>query len=393
MPGRIRNTKSLAKRIDRGYLKRLFPLAMWRRTLTTAFLIVGLGWLGLYAISRDQTPYSAGALTRAHAFLGDKCSACHGAELAAGSKAADARCTACHDGPVHQTTQTFNPACATCHVEHRGAAQLAAATDSSCVECHGNLETKSGRLTVAARIQSFSSGHPQFAVLRDRDADTTNIRFNHQKHVGKDVGQKCSDCHQPAILAPGPHSHVTSKAAMGLPKYADNCAACHPLNFDDKITEAAPHDQPAVVHRFVTEQLSKYIAAHPADLGKDGTPVNAVAWVKFRTEAAEKQLWGETCARCHDMKETVVKAANFKSRWFNKAQFDHSAHQELTCISCHAEAMTSTSASDVMLPGIQVCRQCHNSERNSAGANCSMCHVYHDWSKEKAVEGKFMIGH
>ena len=381
MPGRIRNTKNLAKRIDRGYLKRLFPLPAWRRILTAALLIASLGWLGLYAISRDQGPYSSGPLTRAHNFLGEKCSSCHSAKGWLGKKVADAQCSACHDGPLHQAEQTFNPACVSCHVEHRGMPRLTAATDDGCVACHGNLKTKSGRLTVAASVESFTDGHPQFGAAAKNTIDPGNIRFNHEKHVGKDIGQKCGDCHN------------ASKTLVALPKYADNCAACHPLNFDDKIADAAPHGQPAVVRQFVTAQLTKYIAAHPADLGQQ----SSAAWIKGRTEAAEKQLWGETCARCHDTKETdaaglpMVRPAMLTARWFRKAVFEHGAHQELTCISCHPDAATSKSASDVMLPGIQVCRQCHNSDSNSAGANCSTCHVYHDRSKEKGVDGKFVI--
>jgi hypothetical protein len=134
-----------------------------------------------------------------------------------------------------------------------------------------------------------------------------------------------------------------------------------------------------VVHQFVADRLTK--------LG-----------LQSKIAADEKTLWDTTCARCHTMLAgadasglPVVAAAKITSRWFGKASFDHAAHQEMTCVSCHPGGMTSKAASDVLLPGIQVCRQCHTSAGNSAGATCATCHVYHDWAKEKGVDGKYMI--
>jgi hypothetical protein len=256
------------------------------------------------------------------------------------------------------------------------------------------LKTKTGTLTVAAKVESFK-GHPEFSQVA-AGKDATGLRFNHQKHVGE-LSQKCGDCHTPADVKPDPHSHVSSRALIAIPTYAGTCLPCHSLAVDDKIPDFAPHDKPEVVHKFVEEQLTKYIAAHPADLGKEGTPGNAAAWVKFKVADDEKKLLEETCARCHTLTApagfatAAVTPTKVPARWFTKASFDHSAHKELTCASCHARAATSTVASDVLLPGIGVCRQCHASGSASAGANCSTCHVYHDWSKEKPVDGKYMI--
>jgi hypothetical protein len=399
---RIRNTKKLGQRVDRTYLRRLYPIPRWRRILTFLFVTAGLVWLGIYAIARNQTPYTAGSLTPSHAFLGKRCAVCHGSGVGIGRKVADQQCAACHDGPVHQASQTFSPACIACHVEHRGIMQLAGAKDAGCAACHSNLQTKSGKLTVAASVSSFKS-HPEFAAVKSAQ-DTTGLRFNHQKHVGE-LSQKCADCHVPAdvtqgMARPDPHSHVSSRALMSMPTYAATCMPCHALTIDDKIADAAPHDKPEVVHRFVVDQLTKYIAAHPADLGTEGAPRSAGAWVQFKVAADEKKLMEETCARCHTLREGAgspglaaasVTPTHVAPRWFTKASFDHAAHQGLTCLSCHPNGTTSKVSSDVLLPGIGVCRQCHASGSATAGANCSTCHVYHDWSKEKPVEGKYMI--
>jgi hypothetical protein len=377
---RIRTTKKLAQRIDRTYLRKAFAIPLWRRILTAGCVAAALAWLGVYAAERNQTPYTAGALTPAHSFVGKNCVSCH-AGGGIGARVADKQCAGCHDAPIHNALQTSTPPCIECHVEHEGVARLAGGSDRSCVECHGNLQTKTGAHTVAAHIDSFRN-HPQFAAVTAAK-DPTGLIFNHQKHAGE-LGQKCGDCHPPADVSHGmakadPRSHVSSRALMAIPTYAATCMTCHPLNFDDKVSDPAPHDKPAVVHQFVVDRLTK--------LGLQG-----------KIAADEKALWDTTCARCHTMQPAadasglpVVAPTRLVSRWFGKSTFDHAAHQEVTCVSCHPGGMTSKTSSDILLPGIQVCRQCHTSARNSAGATCATCHVYHDWSKEKGIDGKFMI--
>jgi hypothetical protein len=376
---RIRTTKKLAQRIDRTYLRRMSWIPQERRVLTLGAVILALAWLGVNAAVRNQTPYTAGALTPAHSFVGKSCVNCH-AGGGIGARVTDKQCAACHDAPVHSVLQTATPACTECHVEHEGVTRLAGGSNRSCVACHGNLKTKTGVLTVASNIDSFKD-HPQFAAVK-AGADPTGIRFSHQKHAGE-LGQKCGDCHPPADVSQGmakvdPHSHVSSRALMAIPTYAATCMTCHPLNFDGKVSDPAPHDKPAVVHQFVADRLTK--------MG-----------LQSKIAADEKTLWDTTCARCHTILPAdasglpVVAAAKITSRWFSKASFDHAAHQEMTCVSCHPGGMTSKAASDILLPGIQVCRQCHTSAGNSAGDTCATCHVYHDWAKEKGVDGKYMI--
>ena len=389
---RIRTTKKLGQRVDRTYIKQLFPIPLWRRVLTAGAVMIGLAWLGLYAVARNQTPYTAGTLTPAHAFLGKQCANCHGESAAIGKKVADKQCVTCHDAPIHNVLQVRNPPCIECHVEHRGLQRLADQTNQGCVSCHGGLRIKGGgSAAIATRINSFAN-HPQFAPV-EAGSDKTGIKFNHAKHV-TELTQKCGDCHPAADISqgmakPDPHSHVSSRALMAIPSYAGTCMPCHALNFDDKVSDAAPHDKPAVVDRFVKQAVAKYFASHPRELGAGG--------VTARIASDEKQLWDTVCGRCHAMQQAdasglpVVPPAKVTARWFTKATFDHAAHQGLTCASCHPNAAKSTVATDMLLPGIDTCRNCHNSARTSAGSSCSTCHVYHDWSKEKTVDGKYTI--
>lgn len=75
--------------------------------------------------------------------------------------------------------------------------------------------------------------------------------------------------------------------------------------------------------------------------------------------------------------------------------FNHYAHQAVACDSCHNKVRTSKETSDVLIPGIETCRQCHNADPTKVGAaedNCFLCHQYHDWKAQKpGMKGKFTI--
>jgi hypothetical protein len=392
-----RNTKKLAERIDRAYLRHLFPIPRWRRILTGVFLILGLGWLGLFALTRNQWPYTAGPLSAPHGFVGRNCAVCHGSDMGVAKRVVDQKCAACHDAPPHNAQQISSPACGDCHVEHRGIDRLAGLHDLECARCHSDLRTKNGVRTVNPHVKNFAT-HPQFAAVL-AGHDPTGLKFNHAVHVGQPMD--CVICHPLADISqgvgPNAHSHVPSRALRQVPTYAATCSPCHALNFDDKITDPAPHDKPTVVDRFVRDSLAKYIAAHPAEMGKEGSPRSQAAWVKFKADADEKTLFTTTCARCHAMRPAdssglpVVPPAKVNTVWFTRASFDHTAHQALTCGSCHGAAAKSTSSSDLLLPGIAICQNCHNSAQAAAGNTCATCHRYHDWSKEKGINGKYKV--
>ena len=89
-----------------------------------------------------------------------------------------------------------------------------------------------------------------------------------------------------------------------------------------------------------------------------------------------------------------VVAANITLRWFPKSVFSHQAHMAVTCESCHAQALTSTETSDVLLPGIKTCQTCHNGKPNVEGVSengCFLCHTYHKWDQRKEFKGKYVI--
>jgi hypothetical protein len=266
------------------------------------------------------------------------------------------------------------------------------------------------------------------------------------------VQMKCDDCHRFAMHGPWPYSVQTvelaeqkavdvaqpleqqrkrhnvkpSAGAYAIPiRYVNQCAACHVLQFDPLITEPAPHDKPEKVRAFIISKLTGYVAKNPsvlrmpiaAGLPVDGEerrnilrptevlqPVNMVPtpeqWVQQRTVVAERLLWSKNCRLCHA--QTIEEGDALPSkvtaiipvRWLPRAEFDHEGHRMMTCTACHSNIPKSRLTSDINLPGIELCRQCHKQAGPRASAAeglCFECHAYHDWRAEKFTDGKLDV--
>src|SRR5579883_936048 len=434
MAGRTRNTKKLAQRIDLNYFKTLRGIPRWRRILSAVFALAGVGWLAWHAFAGSPTPYNAGPVAHAHALFGQKCGSCHISTAGFQQSATDQACVACHDGPIHHAEQTFSPSCSTCHVEHKGAVRLANTSDEACTQCHANLSAndKNSPPRFASDIRAFDRTHPEFAVLRTGAKDPGTIKFNHQVHLDPQkpirgpngpVQLQCVDCHRPAGLGrPWPYASADAKvvpasfttgdrAYMQPISYEKHCAACHPLQFDRRFSEPAPHKEPKVVHDFVLQKLTAYIAANPSQIPLVDEPDkrlptrppqrparNAQEWVQQRMADAEYLLWRKACKECHtpqypsgaDGLPEIPKAA-VPVRWLTHSNFDHEAHQMVACTSCHSKTLESKETSDVLIPGVQNCQSCHRSGANAAEARCFECHTYHDWSKETPAKGAYTL--
>lgn len=389
MRGPTRTTKKLER------LHRILLVVL------TVAVVAGLGWQGSTGNPRH---YDARSLARAHALINPKCDACHLSQGSFERNTNDHACLVCHDGPIHHAEQTFAPACSNCHVEHKGVVRLADTNDSACTQCHADLADKDRHVPpmFATHISGFDRTHPEFAVLRSGRPDPGTVKLNHALHLKAGlwgprgpVHLKCFDCHR----APG----------VEAINYEKHCAACHPLEFDRRFEARAPHQEPKVVYAFVVKMLTEYIAAHPREITLVDEPDKrlpsrppepagrtAAEWVRHRLADAQLLLWQKSCRECHtlshpggpDAVPEVAKAA-ITTRWLPHSEFHHAGHQKLECTYCHAKATTSKETSDVLIPGIQVCRECHHSGNDTAQACCSECHVYHDWSKKKLVTRMF----
>jgi hypothetical protein len=235
-----------------------------------------------------------------------------------------------------------------------------------------------------------------------------------------------------ALRSPKP---LSGRELMAPVKFADACAGCHSLAFDKRFDFGVPHDEPRVVREFLQKRFQEYISVHPDELravrdpdrdltGKIILPkfriLTPAQWVTEQTDRAEELLWRKTCRQCHAVMYTFVEEhrtpeeitrwlrAALESKtgvkplpqigyaltsvqWMPHAKFDHGKHDGFTCVSCHAKAMTSTEASDILLPGIETCKTCHATGPEYAESRCFECHTYHDWSKRKEVTPKFTL--
>jgi hypothetical protein len=431
-------TKKLAQRIDLNYFKRSHPFRRLRFILSVSVPILALVWLGWFALTRNDRVYSSGKMSPSHAVLTESCSSCHVKEASGFSaKATDQACNTCHDGPIHHANQVFTPNCATCHREHRGSLRLAATSDVSCTQCHANLQAANSPIHYARNIDGFNSSHPEFAAVRSGSVDPGTIKLNHRVHLKTNligpngpVQLACGDCHRaPTSNEPlrfGVQSPKTSsvsqeqeapsinaaRAYMSPVTYAQHCIACHGLQFDKRFVESVPHDTPTVVHAFVVLKFRQYISTHPAELRITNSDPNLPQkpfpisprvltpeqWVTERTAESEQLLWRKTCMQCHALSFPgnqalpVVAKSNITARWFQHAVFNHDKHRLVKCEECHSAARTSQETSDILLPGIKTCEQCHHSGSEAAEARCFECHTYHDWRKERPAQGNFILG-
>lgn len=365
------------------------------------------------------------------------CSTCHDGPIHHVNQNFTPACSSCHveHRGLLRLAATADESCVRCH------AQL-------------QVHTTTGSTAYVHGILDFPRSHPEFVALRPGYSDPGTIKLNHAVHMkaGLDgpVGEvqlSCDDCHRgnatsqtwrfplPSGSPPGETPKFIPVAAAGqkaLPPsrseagaymqpivYAKHCAGCHPLPFDKRFAENVPHDTPEAVHAFVLKKLNEYIAAHPEQLRESVSTVmlptkpipvspkvysSPQQWVAAKAAEDEQLLWGKTCKQCHalDFRRAEAATGSLTSlpavadskilvRWFQHAVFSHDQHRLVNCESCHARALKSQETSDVLLPSIQTCRQCHHPGNDGAETRCFECHVYHDWKAAKDVKSKFTL--
>jgi hypothetical protein len=468
---RTRTTKKLAQRIDLNYFKRPTPLKRAKFWLSVLLPLLALVWIAWRGLSRDDRVYSSGRMSNAHAVLEKECAACHSREAGQFSaKVTDSACLACHDGPAHHSNAKKSLTCGTCHSEHRGRINISAVSNQACAECHADLDSPLRGSSIANHIRSLENGHPDFS-----ESDPRGVKLNHAIHMqpirrgpaGTLVQLQCADCHRPrtfkaewkysdaryasarsgsrdsarALGIDGypplvPPRPATGRELMEPPRFANACAACHLLTFDERFEVGVPHDDPPVIHDFLLKKFADYILAHPSELREKREPdrrlsgkplppevrmLTPAQWVSEHTSKSEDLLWRKTCNECHTLacrdvlfhpvpitempylktapneicspkySWLVVLGSESVSQWMPHAKFDHGAHEGFTCVGCHAKALTSTESSAALLPGIETCKTCHAPGPEHAESRCFECHTYHDWSKRKEVTPKFTL--
>jgi hypothetical protein len=297
-----------------------------------------------------------------------------------------------------------------------------------CIDCHADLKTTQGEPRVARSVGAFSVSHPEFRAVSAGAQDPARVRFNHAVHMKDDLrgprgpeSLQCGTCHLPEAANTGRRAKGPDTTGLMAPiTFARNCARCHPLFFDERIDQAAPHVKPEAVRAFVRQALDAYIRTNPGDISKPDSAFrrvplnfprppepparNAEEWIARRAAADERLLWNKTCVECHESDSApaspgalpVYAATNITKQWMPRASFDHRPHLMITCASCHA-AEGSTKTSDVLLPSQAVCASCHAPSPGAQLASghaenrCFECHRYHDWSKSRPVAPSYSL--
>ena len=385
-----------------------------------------------------DTSWNPGPLSSAHQPWAEDCRVCHAVPF---TRVRDADCLTCHRDlgqhvdarKVHMEGLT-DRRCATCHREHEGElglrVQSAAMSAQDCSACHREL-SKRVPGTHVGDVADFTHQHPEFRVQLAVDPATevltrvrqskgvslsepTALKFPHDVHlkakgIDSPTGIKqlrCADCHsaEPDGLGFRP---VTMDA---------HCQSCHALKIEPAMSNReVPHGDVASALNSLREFYT-YLQVQGVPPG-DGAALTHTIEIKrpgaapeprrtrlapggdARTrasEAAENLFERTACVVCHEVRRTErqgkagtpgedlpqweVTQVRKSHPWLPKSAFNHAAHATSACEDCHA-AGRSAKASDVLIPNIAVCRDCHAGAAPTVGkvtSGCTLCHGFHE---------------
>jgi predicted CXXCH cytochrome family protein len=386
----------------------------WALVLTiAAFFLVPPLSASMYPPTRDALRASslapsdklwqAGPLHPSHQFIGGNCNACHGVPF---RHVANAECTACHKSVQHHVKAADRAIfqehrCGDCHTEHEEPSMLVQRDSRQCTRCHARLDTMK-KDTQLANVTDFGTDHPSFRVT---NLERSGLTFSHAEHMDpKGIKSPrgyekltCASCHQPE--SSGQHM---------LPiRMQTHCARCHSLQFDEHDpSTTVPHgDLAAAFETLQAHFIRRYMdTTQPRDskesqaMRRPGGETEIMArdeqrrardWAdKQSLLAAGELLEKRVCNQCHRITRVSgatgfaqwrVQPVRITRSWLPFARFNHAIHGTTPCDKCHADAAASKASSDVLMPKIGVCRECHGggSDSTRLPSDCGMCHAFH----------------
>lgn len=380
--------------------------------------------------------WSSGTVASGHHFdTGEECLSCHTALF---RRVKDGACLQCHTQTNdHATREVFaanefgTDSCRECHREHNEPSTLLETGDRRCIDCHAHADGIKGHRDTVKLVRGFSAGtHPQFdvtfPVLGPNDAaenpwtvrvtsiegatDASNLKFPHDIHLDSEkvtdarTGDilSCAACHEPA----------TDREHFLPIQMEQHCSSCHELGFDDDDPfRRLPHGETREAILVMEGHfLKKVLAPPPRRLGgfkwrriPDRPPRGSSDCARGDIACANRLFAAEVddqfrntgCVTCHAVttrKEVThlpdryhVVPVKLAEDYLPNARFDHAAHRvmgektgEQACLSCH-ESSRSHEATDVLVPKIETCFECHGDAtvRSLATMTCTDCHGYH----------------
>lgn len=423
---------TLARALDIRHV--LPPLRLVSLGAILIVLLIG----ALYPLlSGDRRPWESGPVTNHHRMIEQDCGSCHEGGF---QQIPDRKCLACHTLSDHaplfrhaNISAALSKDCISCHQEHNNEKALLPKESKLCLDCHAQPQLFGSEVEIAA-VKNWDA-HPEFSVLlpgmtppkkvrldaSNELADQSHLKLNHALHLKPDlrgaggpVTLQCRDCHELA-------EDLRSFKPIRMERH---CKSCHALTFDERIPSEVPHADPNVVYKYLYAEYAKLMLEPESAAGDEmrlrpgqGQKAAGAEAAFVRTEveerarAAERELFTRTaCKLCHEISEAESNARNAQESryavltpeipadWMPAARFDHGAHEELSCTSCHAGAPKSEQTADVLMPQKAVCMECHaqNAHAGKVGSDCISCHSFHDalpldWSLKKDwQEGRFL---
>lgn len=346
-------------------------------------------------------------------------------------------------GAAHKAFNLPEGRCTSCHKEHEGEATLLAVGQGFCTDCHAGLKSRLPDTPLAdvpgwkehpdfraTLVATPSSQRPIFTRARLGGApgqgaqERSGLIYPHALHqsatnavanmaqkqglpTGNDGALPCRYCHVP-------DAGQVRFQPISMEK---NCGACHDLAFarDGGTLRTLPHGKPEQVAGIIRDFWASRSGRADVALFPRRPPGPAAAPAAVpagRAEAAVAQIFtgrrfGDgigargICNDCHVVTDTgaadilrrfTIQPVTLNDHYLPQGRFPHGRHRsvegrtgEAACLACHQGALTSKAATDVLVPGIANCRQCHGAPARAlfasaprAEARCDTCHAFHD---------------
>ena len=288
--------------------------------------------------------------------------------------------------------------------------------------------------------EHHSGKGPKIEWEKDQPRDRTLLKFSHHRHLDPQLPMpkagtmgstelRCVDCHHPD----------QSGAYFEPIRFEKHCHQCHQLGFP--ATGSLPHVSPEIIHGILLDRLAKNSESpipppvdplggptkRPIDDANSTTDLGKR--LQDQLDQLEQRLFGShaeiperprpaglleaACTKCHYTEKSPDAKISWKvlppdlpEKWMNHSRFRHNSHASVECALCHTRSgipsdsvnrgdfyqksntdlqnsssiFASRSATDILMPRIDVCRACHGAKSTSISTvtdHCADCHNYH----------------